>query len=415
MSKVKCCELGRLADIDISGVDKKIKDKEQLVRLCNFVDVYYNWAISKETAKNFMDASANKNEVARFMIKKGQVALTKDSETREDIGTAAYIADNFERTLLGYHCALITPHDSLLKGNYLNAFLHTSFAQKHFANKAGGSGQRYTLTVEALSSLKVPLPSLEKQELIGDFFSYIDRKIENNKKINVELETMAKVIFDYWFLQFDFPNQEGKPYKSSGGKMVWREELKREIPEGWQITTLGEIITCHDSKRIPLSSKERENKKGDIPYYGATGIMDYVDEAIFEGDYVLMAEDGSVMNEKGNPILQRISGKAWVNNHAHVLQPSKSHCCKLIMMLLKDVSVMKIKTGSIQMKINQENMRKIVLPDIPEDIIMKVNQLLEPIDNQIQHYQKENTELEALRAFLLPLLMSGQVVFEAKN
>lgn len=412
MSKLNCCELGKLADIDISGVDKKIKDKEQLVRLCNFVDVYYNWAISKETAKNFMEASANQNEVARFSIKKGQVALTKDSETRDDIGTATYIADNFENTLLGYHCALITPYNNLLNGKYLNAFLHTSYAQKHFANKAGGSGQRYTLTVEALSSLKVPLLPLEEQKLIGNFFSCMDRKLENNRKISVELEQMAKIIYDYWFLQFNFPNEEGEPYKSSGGKMVWNEELKREIPEGWGTTTLGEITICHDAKRIPLSSKEREIKKGNIPYYGATGIMDYVDEAIFEGDYILMAEDGSVMNEKGNPILQRISGKTWVNNHAHVLQPSKKHCCKLIMMLLKDVSVMKIKTGSIQMKINQENMNKITLLDIPEGLIIKVNQILELIDNKILHYQNENKQLETLRNFLLPLLMNGQISFK---
>ena len=76
-------------------------------------------------------------------------------------------------------------------------------------------------------------------------------------------------------------------------------------------------------KRIPLTGNEREEIKGNIPYYGATGIMGYVNRPIFDGDYVLVAEDGSVMNEKGNPIIQRVSGKIWVNNHAHVLEPIK--------------------------------------------------------------------------------------------
>ena len=125
-----------------------------------------------------------------------------------------------------------------------------------------------------------------------------------------------------------------------------------------------------------------------------------------------MAEDGSVMDTKGNPILQRLTGKAWVNNHAHVLQPSKNHGCKLLMMLLKDVSVMKIKTGSIQMKINQENMNKIIIPEIPEHLIDKINLILDDIDFQILHREKENRELASLRDFLLPLLMNGQVGFK---
>lgn len=222
---------------------------------------------------------------------------------------------------------------------------------------------------------------------------------------------MAKTIYDYWFLQFEFPNEDGKPYKSSGGKMVWNEELKREIPVGWKSIEIGEITTCFDAKRIPLSGLERKLRRGDIPYYGATGIVDYVDEAIFDGEYVLVAEDGSIMDNEGHPILQRISGKSWVNNHAHVLQPSKSHCCKLLMLLLKDISVAKIKTGSIQMKINQENLNNTAIIDIPDDLIKKANNILEIIDNKILHLEKESHMYISLRDFLLPLLMNGQLGF----
>lgn len=293
----------------------------------------------------------------------------------------------------------------------LNDFLFYFYQLKPWRKTTGSTIDR--LYNDNIREIDISFPTDKKeQKRVVEVLKSIDSKISNNNRINAELESMAKTIYDYWFTQFDFPDENGKPYKSSGGKMVWNEELKREIPEGWGATHIGDITICHDSKRIPLSSKERENKKGEIPYYGATGIMDYVDEAIFDGDYVLMAEDGSVMNEKGNPILQRVSGKVWINNHAHVLEPSKKHCCKLLMMLLRDIQVSKIKTGSIQMKINQENMNKIAVPDIPDDLIVLINDQLNTIDKKILHNNHENQQLASLRDWLLPMLMNGQVGFE---
>lgn len=97
-------KLADIAKIEISGVDKKTIEGETPVRLCNFVDVYYNWAITKDKAKRFMIASAKQSEIDRFSIGKGMVAITKDSETKYDIGVATYIADNFDNVVLGYHC-----------------------------------------------------------------------------------------------------------------------------------------------------------------------------------------------------------------------------------------------------------------------------------------------------------------------
>ena len=250
------------------------------------------------------------------------------------------------------------PHNTSLfvkefKGNDIE-YIYYLLQYLDLGNQKSGSGVP-TMNRNHLHPIKIrAYRDKTCQQRTIKILSLIDKKIQINNQINQELEAMAKTLYDYWFVQFDFPDQNGKPYKSSGGKMVYHPELKCEIPEGWGVEKLGNITICHDSKRVPLSSNDRELVKGKIPYYGATGIMDYVNDYIFDGDYVLMAEDGSVMTEKGTPILQRISGKNWVNNHAHVLEPVKNHSCKLLMMLLKDVSVMKIKTGSIQMKINQE-------------------------------------------------------------
>ena len=294
-----------------------------------------------------------------------------------------------------------------------NNFLYYALTQDSFFEYVmkGSKGTKMPRGDKSqIMNFVIPDLDIDEQIKIGKLLKCIDQKIQINNQINQELEAMGKTLYDYWFVQFDFPDQNGKPYKSSGGKMVYHPELKREIPEGWGVEKLGDITICHDSKRVPLSSNDRELVKGEIPYYGATGIMDYVNDYIFDGDYVLMAEDGSVMTEKGTPILQRISGKNWVNNHAHVLEPIKNHSCKLLMMLLKDVSVMKIKTGSIQMKINQENMNKIVVPAIPLELLSEINQKLEVIDKQQLNLIEENKQLTKLRDWLLPMLMNGQVI-----
>ena len=265
---------------------------------------------------------------------------------------------------------------------------------------------------EDFCNLLIPLPEMEEQIKLGDLYYSLCEAIENKISISSELESMAKFLYNYWFVQFDFPDENGRPYKSSGGKMVWNEELKREIPEGWGSTTIGNITICHDSERIPVSNKDRETMKGCIPYYGATGIMGYVNKAIFSGDYVLLAEDGSVMDDKGHPIIQRVSGDVWINNHAHVLEPIKGYSCRLLMMVLKDIPVVQIKTGSIQMKINQENMNGYKIPNIPKNMIDKINGYMNIIDQKLLSLDKENQQLASLRDFLLPMLMNGQVKIE---
>lgn len=412
---MKMIKLQDLAQIEISNVDKKSIEGETSVKLCNFVDVYYNWAITAEMTSQLMYATAKENQIAKFTLRKGQVAITKDSETRDDIGVATYIADDMPGVILGYHCVLITPNENLINGKYLNVIFHSPYAQKYFEANASGSGQRYTLTNEIVGEFPIPVIEIEKQKQIGDLFSNIDRKIANNRVICADLESMAKLLYDYWFVQFDFPDKNGKPYKSSGGKMVWNEELKREIPEGWKITTIGNITICHDSERIPVAGKDRESMKGNIPYYGATGIMGYVNRAIFNGDYVLMAEDGSVMDSEGHPVVQRVSGACWINNHAHVLESTNGYSCKLLMMILKDIPVMKIKTGSIQMKINQENMNSYRIIDIPDCLKQTICEKLDVFDEQLLHLHNENKQLVSVRDFLLPMLMNGQVKVGGKE
>ena len=344
-----------------------------------------------------------------YLCSKGDLIVAMTEQAAGLLGSTAIVPED-NRYLHNQRIGLISCNEYLNKDFAYYLFM-TQTVRQQISRSASGTKVKHT-SPEKIYEVQVYIPKIQTQRNIAKLLTTLDQEIQINNQINQELETMAKTLYDYWFVQFDFPDQNGKPYKSSGGKMVYHPELKREIPEGWGVEKLGNITICHDSKRVPLSSNDRELVKGEIPYYGATGIMDYVNDYIFDGDYVLMAEDGSVMTEKGTPILQRISGKNWVNNHAHVLEPIKNYSCKLLMMLLKDVSVMKIKTGSIQMKINQENMNKIVVPAIPLKLLFEINQKLEVIDKQQLNLIEENKQLTQLRDWLLPMLMNGQVKVE---
>ena len=270
------------------------------------------------------------------------------------------------------------------------------------------SGSHKRIDPNNFLNIEINLPKMSIQKQIGKTLSTLDCKIELNKLINDNLEAMAKQLYDYWFVQFDFPNEEGKPYKSSGGVMVWNEKLKREIPQEWSDCKLKDFINLFDSKRVPLSSKDRGERQGVYPYYGATGIMDYVNDYIFDGDYILLAEDGSTSDAKGFPIVQYIWGKNWVNNHAHIILPKNERYMMFTYQMLRSIPAKQIETGSIQKKISQENLYgyKMVLPN--SDLLEKYENVVSPLWEKRKRCIEEINTLTKQRDELLPLLMNGQ-------
>ena len=406
MNRVK---LSDVAKIELSSIDKKISNDEIPVKLCNFTDVYYNWAITTDVISSCMNGSVKESEYKKLVLKKGQVAITKDSETRDDIGMPCYIADNFDNAVLAYHCALITPNNDLLSGKYLNALLNTSYARKSFENQAGGSGQRYTLSKEAIENIQIHLPPIEIQKLLGSFFSNIDKKIQNNKKQIETLESLAKTIYDYWFVQFDFPNEEGKPYKSSGGKMVWNEELKREIPEGWDVVRYGDIMSFAKGK-IPVELSEVKTEKCCMPYITIN--------VANQGPYQYCSPQ-TMVSCKGETIMVMdgaASGDVYVGNKGALGSTFSMISTKrtditdaFIYRLLKYSSMIykRANTGSTVPHANRNFIEKMYVA-LPRDCRKLIN-VFNLINDKIIATQEENRELTSLRDFLLPMLMNGQV------
>lgn len=406
-------KLSDVAKVEISSVDKKAKDGETPVRLCNFTDVYHNWAITSDMACSFMEASANSKEIEKFTIKKGQVAFTKDSETRDDIGIPTYIADDFEDVILGYHCALITPDETKLCGKYLNAFMHSAYIQKYFELNATGSGMRYTLSLDTLESMPLLLPPLEEQERIGEIFSAIDKKISINHAINQNLEALAKQLYDYWFVQFDFPNEEGKPFKSSGGAMVWNEELKREIPDGWENGVFSDIanITMGQS---PDGSSYNEAGEGTIFYQGSTDFgLRFPSVRMFTTSPSRLAKQGDILMSVRAPV-----GAVNIAN---------TDCC-----IGRGLSAINSKIGSITyiyyvihyLKVRFDSLNTagttfgsitkdelfnlpVVIPS--NDVIERFEAICKPIFEKQMEVGFEIESLTKQRDELLQLLMNGQV------
>ncbi len=179
------------------------------------------------------------------------------------------------------------------------------------------------------------------------------------------------------------------------------------MPTDWHLGTVSEIIELHDSKRIPLSSRERAELAKIYPYYGATSVMDYVDRYLFDGIYLLLGEDGTVVDSKGFPILQYVEGKFWVNNHAHIITGKNGFTVETLYLLFSLTNVQPIITGAVQPKISQANLKKIsvLIPSRKE--LSAFDSIIQPVFTQIRNLRAENDRLATIRDALLPRLMSG--------
>lgn len=298
--------------------------------------------------------------------------------------------------------AYMTEHAVVIVGNELAdtrylAYLLSIMQLGHLSAQSAQPG----LSVQTLSKLSINIPDISTQRRIVGILGSLDDKIELNRRINANLEAQAQALFRSWFVDFE-PFRDGPFVDSELGK----------IPKGWKVGNLLDIAELFDVKRKPLSSREREKMQKIYPYYGATSIMDFVDNYIFDGIYLLMGEDGSVANIQGFPYLQYVFGKFWPNNHAHVMQGKNGYTTEMLHCLLLRKNITSIVTGAVQPKISQTNMRKILVPLPPYKICSDFVELINPIYSARRNAEKEIFNLSALRDTLLPKLMAGEIAIE---
>ncbi len=318
-----------------------------------------------------------------------------------------------------------------LNRDYLFVLLKSDFVREQALKLAKNSVQP-DLTHDMFKSILIPFPNKYIQNKIAKIYNELSNKIDLNNKINAELESMAKTIYDYWFLQFEFPNEEGKPYKSSGGKMVWNEELKREIPEGWEVDTLEKHIQL--TKGISYTSKNIEAGAG-IPMINLASIdinRNYKPNELkfYDGEYnskkevhfgdMLVACTDLTRNADiiGSPVLVPNDKEKYLYSMDLAklkVSDNKFNPLYLYMTLRTNFYHNYIKgfaSGTNVLHLNTDGISwfKTYMPC--KDIQDKFAAIIEKCHTKKCQIIKENQELVSLKEFLLPLLMNGQVGFK---
>src|SRR5690606_28997299 len=243
----------------------------ELVRLCDIKNSEgkVSKVIGVSITKNFIPSVANLNgvDLTKYnLIKKNQFACKLMSVGRDlQLPIDLYKEDDLALISSAYYVFEVKDENEILS-DYLNMWFRRKETDRWVGYISGGD-VRGGISWDMFVEMEVNVPSIEKQREIVAQYQAIEKKIKVNEQICEKLEATAQTLYKHWFVDFEFPNEEGKPYKSSGGKMVYNEELEKEIPEGWEVGTLGEITLNYDSKRKPVTSAER--KKGVYPYYGA--------------------------------------------------------------------------------------------------------------------------------------------------
>lgn len=296
-------------------------------------------------------------------------------------------------------------------------YLYYYFSQSNinkYINKLSSQSSQPNLNLGLLGNLKFDNKPLRNQRKIAKILSDLDTKIELNNKTNVELEAMAKLIYDYWFVQFDFPDENGKPYKSSGGKMVYNEELKREIPEGWEVIYLTNEMDLQYG--YPFSTKLFNTEELGVP---VIRIRDIAKCTI--SNYSTEKVDEKYKIEKGDIIV-------GMDGNFHINYWNREHCylnqrCLRIRSTSKSISHIQARYAiEPYIKAREKNVSRTTVAhlsarDVNDLKVIKAktsiqttaNQIFKAILNKTVSNRKQNQKLSELRDWLLPMLMNGQV------
>ena len=327
-----------------------------------------------------------------------------------------------------YNVALMK---AIPKENILNDYLYYFLCQEHLFKYVNAlsprTGGQTGVDVVMLKKYPILLPELNNQANIAKVLSDLDAKIELNNKINAKLEAMAKLIYDYWFVQFDFPDENGKPYKSSGGKMVYNEELKREIPEGWEVKSIGTYckstggfafkssLWANDGATVVKIKDIQENYTIDLSNISHANLTDmHVDDKFVAkpGD-VLIAMTGATIGKYA--IVPFTKNPLYVNQRVGYFDLGEAPTKKLPFLInslnqkyFREV-VFRIATGAAQPNISNEQINDIELITPNDELLKKYNAKMKSSYDIILNNQQQNQKLAELRDWLLPMLMNGQV------
>jgi type I restriction enzyme S subunit len=382
-----------------SGISTKPEQAGKGYPFISFSTIFNNYFIPTELP-DLMDSSDD--DRIKYSVKEGDIFLTRTSETVDELGMSAVAVQGIPNaTFSGFAKRLRPLQNDITYHKFMAFYLRSKLFRKTMDNNALMT-LRASLNEQIFSYLELLLPDYNTQKKIGDLLFFINSKIELNKKINTELKILAKTMYNYWFVQFDFPNKNGKPYKSSGGKMVFNEELNREIPFNWEVKKISELLPVITGKK----DANFATKNGKYNFFTCGEQILKCNEYAFDGKAVLVAGNG-------NFNIKLYDGKFNAYQRTYVLIPRKKEHYSVIFFSVEDkINLLTNSSrGSIVKFITKGDIEDIAIP-LPKSESIYLFSSLNNIIKKLEINIETNQKLEDLRDWLLPMLVNGQVTFK---
>ena len=381
----------------------------KFLRITDIVSGHIDWNAVPHVA-------ANEEIAAKYRLHDGDIVLAR---TGASTGASAYVKNPPASVFASYLVRLKAKpaFDPRFVAYYLKSEDFWTFIRGVLGDKsAQPNASASTMTKAPLRAPK----DKDEQRAIAHILGTLDDKIELNRRMNETLEAMARTLFKSWFVDFGPVHAKAEGRDPGLPKPVadlfpdsFEDSELGEIPEGWEIGAVGDHMANFDSKRVPVSGAERAKRQGEYPYHGAAGVMDYVDDYLFDGIYLLVGEDGSVVQSNGIAVTQYVWGKLWVNNHAHVLQGEASVSTEQLYLYFQFASVVPYVTGAVQPKLSQGRMNTMPFVFAGAGVCGTFAKMVQPLFAKLRANTDMNKTLAVMRDTLLPQLISGELRVKA--
>ncbi|WP_420458531.1 restriction endonuclease subunit S [Neolewinella sp.] len=400
-----------------SGISTKPVQAGHGSPFLSFSTVFNNYYLPEVLVDSM--ATSDKEKYT-FSIKKGDVFLTRTSETIDELGMSCVALKDYpEASYSGFVKRLRPVKNEICYDKYMTYYLRSKLFRKTMTNNAVMT-LRASLNEQIFSYLQLILPSYTEQKKAGDLLYSISEKIDLNNRINAELEALARTIYDYWFLQFDFPDAAGRPYRSAGGRMVY------DVPFGWVKKNILEVA---DLLGGGTPSKRKSNYwGGNIPFFTPSdakgAVFSFDTEAYTTPEGInncssRLFDPGTIfITARGSVGRLAIAGRPMgMNQSCYALSPKVGVSSAYLYFKTKElIKHLKVKSsGSVFNSIVSDDIKWTILTIPPLNIIEKFSECVNPMFDQIANLTAENRELAGLRDWLLPLLMSGEVRVGSKQ
>lgn len=321
--------------------------------------------------------------------------------TGDSVARCTKVPNKYVRGRVNQHVSIIRANEEILDSEYLKYHLVNRDMQEYMLSLARMGATRAALTKSMIESLEILLPPLNEQKVIAHILSTLDEKIETNNQINQRLEEIAQTIFKHWFVDFEFPNENGEPYKSGGGEMV--ESELGMIPKGWEVGKFENLVT------VKYGKDHKKLEDGDIPVYGSGGVMRYVNKSLYSLESVLIPRKGTLNN------VIYINEPFWSVDTMFFTQMNYPNITKYIYFFIKGKDLLSMNSGSAVPSMTTNILNQLPIISSPLTFIQRFNKLVEPIFLHMNLNDKQIKKLSELRDTLLPKLMSGELRVHLKG